>query len=49
MRFVVEEKGEIFETDWSKLEKEENTKLTLITCVENMPEKRLYVRANLEK
>lgn len=47
--FFVEEKGEILETDWSKLEKTENTNLTLITCIENQPEKRLYVRARLKE
>lgn len=45
--FIVIDKGEIFETDWSKLESTEDTNLTLITCVENKPNKRLYVRANL--
>lgn len=48
-KFSVTEKGEILETDWSKLEKTEDTNITLITCVENRPEKRLYVRASLEK
>lgn len=47
--FVVVDKGEIFETDWSKLESTEDTNLTLITCVENKPNKRFYVRAMLEK
>ena len=47
--FRVIEKGEILETDWSKLEKTENTNLTLITCVENKPTKRMYVRASLKK
>lgn len=44
--FNVIDKGEIFETDWSKLEKTEKSALTLITCVENQPNKRLYVRAD---
>lgn len=43
------EKGQIFETDWSKLESTKDTKLTLITCVENKADKRLYVRADLKK
>ena len=46
---IVQEKGEILETDWSKLEKTCDTNLTLITCLENKPDKRLYLRANLEK
>ena len=49
LEFVVTEKGEIYETDWSKLDETEDTNLTLITCVENKPNKRLYVRARLEK
>lgn len=49
LEFEVETKGIIFETDWSKLEKTEDTKLTLITCVENQPNKRLFVRASLVK
>ena len=47
--FIVKDKGEIFETDWSKLESTKDTNLTLITCVENKPEKRLYVRAKLKQ
>ncbi|MBR3697713.1 MAG: hypothetical protein IKM97_05610 [Clostridia bacterium] len=47
MLFVVTEKGEILETDWSKLENTEDTNLTLITCIENKPNSRLYVRAVL--
>ena len=47
--FVVIDKGEIEETDWSKLENTEETNLTLITCVENKPNKRLYVRASLKQ
>lgn len=49
LEFVVVDKGEILETDWSKLENTEESKITLITCVENKPEKRLYVRADLKK
>ena len=48
-QFIVIEKGQILEKDWSKLEETESTNLTLITCVENQPTKRLYIRASLIK
>jgi len=38
-------KGKIKETDFSYLENTEDNKITLITCVENMPEYRLCVQA----
>lgn len=48
-KFLVKEKGEIVETDWSKLKSTEDTKLTLITCVENKPDKRFYIIADLKE
>ena len=38
--FEVQEERIIKDTDWSVLEKNENNYLTLITCLENVPEKR---------
>lgn len=35
----------IEETDWSYLQKTEENKITLITCVANQPSKRLCVQA----
>ena len=43
--YEVYEKGKIKETDLSILENTKENKLTLITCVENMPEYRLCVQA----
>ncbi|MGN1299669.1 MAG: class D sortase [Candidatus Scatovivens sp.] len=43
--FEVETKTIIEETDWSMLENTEENKLTLITCVENMPEYRRCIQA----
>ena len=34
----------IKDTDWSKLQKSEENKITLITCVENQPEYRRCVQ-----
>lgn len=45
LKFEVESLGIIAETDWSKLEQTKDTKLTLITCVENRPEQRRFVQA----
>lgn len=45
VEFEVKNCGIIAETDWSKLENTEDTKLTLITCVENEPEQRRFVQA----
>ena len=45
MEFEVCDKGIILETDWSKLNETIDTRLTLITCVENKPELRRYVQA----
>lgn len=45
VEFEVIDYGIISETDWSKLEKTEESKLTLITCVEDRPEYRRFVQA----
>ncbi len=44
-KYSVNETGIIKDTDWSKLEKAKQDKLTLITCLENKPEYRRYVQA----
>ena len=43
--YEVFEIKEIFETDLSILEETENNMISLITCIENQPQKRLYVGA----
>lgn len=43
--FEVQEERIIKDTDWSVLEKNENNYLTLITCLENVPEKRRCIIA----
>lgn len=45
MRYKVSEITEIEETDWSKLSKTEDNRITLITCVRNAPTKRYCVQA----
>ena len=37
--------GRISETDWSRLQYTDNNRITLITCVEDIPDKRLCVQA----
>lgn len=44
-KYIVTYKSIIEDTDWSKLEKTEENKLTLITCVENQPSYRLCLQA----
>lgn len=44
-RYVVTLKKEIDETDWSYLQKTEDNRITLITCVAGQKEKRLCVQA----
>ena len=39
----------IKDTDWSYLQKTNENKITLITCVENKPEYRLCIQGILEK
>lgn len=43
--YVVQCKAEILDTDWSVLENTEENKLTLITCIKNKVNQRLYVQA----
>ncbi len=43
--YIVKTRDIIKETDWSYLEKSENNILTLITCVEDMPEYRRCIQA----
>lgn len=45
IEFKVDSFGIIAETDWTKLEKTEDIRLTLITCVENEPTQRRFVQA----
>jgi len=45
VEFKIENFGIIAETDWSKLENTKDTRLTLITCVENEPNQRRFVQA----
>ena len=45
MRYKVSEITEIEDTDWSKLSKTEDNRITLITCVRNVPNKRYCVQA----
>ena len=45
MRYKVSEITEIEDTDWSKLSKTEDNRITLITCVRNVPSKRYCVQA----
>lgn len=45
MKYKVSEITEIEDTDWSKLSKTEDNRITLITCVRNSPSKRLCVQA----
>ena len=44
-RYIVEKIEIIRNTDWSYLEKSQENKITLITCVENEPEYRRCVQA----
>ena len=37
--------GRINETDWSRLQYTDDNRITLITCVEDVPDKRLCVQA----
>lgn len=47
--YIVVENKIIKDTDWSYLEKTEENKITLITCVENEPEYRRCIQAIEEK
>ena len=44
-KYSVDELGIIKDTDWSKLENNNQDKLTLITCLEDEPEYRRYIQA----
>ena len=43
--YIVETKIVIKDTDWSYLQGTEDNRITLITCVENIPSKRLCIQA----
>ena len=43
--YIVTTKEIIEDTDWSYLEKTKDNRITLITCVENTPSKRLCIQA----
>ncbi len=43
--YIVQSVGRISETDWTKLEYTNDNRLTLITCVEDVPNQRLCVQA----
>lgn len=43
-RYIVETKSIINEEDWSYLQKTEDNRITLITCVKGQPDKRLCVQ-----
>lgn len=44
-KYIVDTKKEILETDWSKLERTTDNRLTLITCIKNKVNQRLCVQA----
>ena len=44
-KYIVQTVTIIDETDWSYLQKTKDDRITLITCVENKPAKRLCVQA----
>lgn len=44
-KYIVKEREIIKETDWSYLEETEDNRLTLITCVEDLPEYRRCIQA----
>ena len=44
-KYIVTSKEIIDESDWKKLENTEDNRLTLITCVENQPQKRRCIQA----
>ena len=43
--YIVQSVSRISETDWTKLEYTNDNRLTLITCVEDVPNQRLCVQA----
>lgn len=48
-KYVVNNKKEILETDWSMLKQTKENKLTLITCIRNRVNQRLCVQAVQER
>jgi len=44
-KYQVKTKTAISETDWSYLQNSENNRITMITCIESQPNKRLLVQA----
>ena len=44
-KYIVDTKKEILETDWSNLEGTSDNRLTLITCIKNKVNQRLWVQA----
>lgn len=48
-KYIVQTVTIIEETDWSYLQKTKEDKITLITCVENQPTKRLCVQGGIKK
>ena len=45
MKYIVQDKKEILETDWSMLKQTKDNRLTLITCIKNKVNQRLCVQA----
>ena len=43
--YYVEKKETIKSTNWSYLDKSQNNRITLITCIENKPDLRLCIQA----
>lgn len=48
-KYIVQTVAIIEDTDWSYLQKTKEDKITLITCVENQPTKRLCVQGDIKK
>ena len=44
-KYIVQDKKEILETDWSMLKQTKDNRLTLITCIKNKVNQRLCVQA----
>lgn len=47
--YIVKTAKIIEETDWSYLQKTKDNRITLITCVENRPTKRLCIQAIIKE
>ena len=48
-KYIVQDKKEILETDWSMLKQTKDNRLTLITCIKNKVNQRLCVQAVQER